>query len=162
MERETVEGNMHYLHLTAIATIGILLGSVEHAHALQTHGPPEGIYVHQMAHALFTAALMYLYWHTGKTQETSGRGWKYFQVFCIFLILWNILAFTGHETFEHLGDTDIVDKDTWQARLSTPITTTKLLYYITKMDHFLIVPALFALVMSLRAFYREALREAGK
>lgn len=143
--------------IVILAALVLLIGNAEHAFALQTHGPPEGIYVHQMAHVLFSAALIYLYWHTRKTQETSGKGWRYFQVFCIFLILWNILAFTGHEIYEHLSDADFIDRNSWGAQLVAPFTTKKVLYYITKMDHFLIVPALMALVVSLRSFYREVL-----
>jgi hypothetical protein len=30
--------------------------------ALQTHGPPEGLYVHQLAHVLFAVALLFLIW----------------------------------------------------------------------------------------------------
>lgn len=143
-------------------TLTLLLGLAERAMALQTHGAPEGLYVHQMAHALFIGALIYLYWHTRKTQETSGRGWKYFQVFCLFLIAWNILAFIGHETLEYLQDSDFLQRNTWDARLAYPISFKKILYYVTKMDHFLIVPALLALVISLRAFYLAAKGEAKK
>ena len=138
-----------------LSVFALLLGNADCASALQTHGAPEGIYVHQMAHALFTAALMYLYWHTRKTQETSGRGWKYFQIFCIFLILWNIIAFAGHEIYEHLSDADFIDRNSWDAKLAAPFTIKKVVYYFTKMDHFLIVPALLALVLSLRSFYLE-------
>lgn len=152
--------NKHFL-LISTALLLTFFGAGD-AQALQTHGAPEGRYVHQMAHILFMTALIYLYWHTRKTQETSSRGWKYFQLFCLFLIGWNILAFTGHEIFHHLRDSDFILKDTWQARLAAPISFTKMLYYITKMDHFLIVPALLALVMSLRSFYLETSGEAKK
>ena len=153
---------MTCLHVILLITPILLLGSPENAAALQTHGAPEGIYVHQMAHVLFSGALAYLYWHTRKTQETSGRGWKYFQLFCLFLIAWNILAFTGHEAYEYLNEVDFLDRDTWNARLTYPLTFKKVLYYLTKMDHFLIVPALLALVISLRAFYLEARRGTEK
>ena len=152
---------MNRLRLT-ITMSALLLALAEPAFALQTHGAPEGIYVHQMAHVLFTAALAYLYWHTRRTQETTGRGWFYFQLFCLFLIFWNILAFTGHEVFEHLSDSDFIARDTWGARLVPPITFTKLLHYLTKMDHFLIVPALVALVLSLRSFYLDAAKGGAK
>lgn len=145
-----------------LITLTFLLGFATDAMALQTHGAPEGIYVHQMAHLLFIVALGYLYWHTRKTRETSGKGWNCFQLFCLFMIAWNILAFTGHETYEHLADSDFLGRNTWNARLATPITFKKVLYYITKMDHFLIVPALFALVAGLRKFYLEAKREEEK
>lgn len=153
---------MNRQRIIFISVFTVLFGFAEKAMALQTHAAPEGIYVHQMAHVLFTTALVYLYWHTRRTQETTSKGWNYFQLFCIFLIAWNILAFTGHWLFAHLQNADFSMVDTLQARLAPPITFKKVLYYITKMDHFLIVPALIALVAGLRRFYLEALKGAGK
>jgi hypothetical protein len=140
----------------------LFCGGTESAWALQSHGPPEGNYVHQMAHILFMAALAYLYWHTRRTQELTSRGWKYLQLFCFLLFFWNFLAFTGHEALEHLEVSDFIDKNTWREQLATPITPVKLLYYITKMDHFLMVPALFSLVISLRTFYLEVRKETQR
>ena len=149
---------MNLLRTLLICTFTIFFGTVENVLALQTHGAPEGIYVHQMAHVLFLVALLYLFWHTRKTQETSSQGWRFFQLFCLLLAAWNVLAFTGHETYEALLDSDFVARHGWDARLTAPLTFKKVLYYITKMDHFLIVPALLALVVSLRTLYREAIQ----
>ena len=137
----------------------MLFGVTENCWALQSHGAPEGIYVHQMGHLLFMGALGYLYWHTRKSPVTKSKGWKYLQIFCFFLILWNIIAFTGHQAFGQLSPSDFIEKDTWKEQLAPPITGIKLLYYITKMDHLLNVPGLLALVISLRTFYKEALLE---
>jgi len=147
--------------LSKTATIAVIvtaaLGSGSPAWALQSHSAPEGIYVHQMAHVLFLAALVYLSWHIRRSQNLNNKGWKYLHIFCVLMVLWNVLAFSGHEALEHLTENDLVDKDTWKEQLVAPITFAKGLYYVTKMDHFLMVPALFALVASLRSFYREAL-----
>lgn len=139
-----------------------LFCGADSAWALQSHGAPEGLYVHQMAHALFMASLAYLYWHTRRTQELTSKGWKYLQLFCVLLFFWNVLAFSGHQALEHLSSTDFIHKNTWGERLVAPITFIKALYYITKMDHFLVVPALLALVISLRTFYLEARKEMQK
>jgi len=151
----------NYTHIIAISLF-ILLGNVENSWALQSHGAPEGIYVHQMAHLLFMGALGYLYWHTRKSPAIKSKGWKYLQIFCFFLIIWNIIAFTGHQAFGLLSPEDFIDKGSWMEQLAPPFTGTKVLYYITKMDHFLNVPGLFALVISLRTFYQEALLEEEK
>jgi len=153
---------MLFTRFTILITVWLLFGTVENAMALQTHGAPEGVYVHQLAHLLFILALTYLYWHTRKTQETSGKGWWYFQLFCLLLIAWNILAFTGHEIYKQMDAGDFIDQNTWAARIASPITLTKVLYYITKMDHLLVVPAVLALVISFRSFYLEAKRGAEK
>lgn len=139
-----------------------LLFCSEPAWALQSHGAPEGIYVHQMAHLLFVTALAYLYLHTRKTPVIESRGWRYLQIFCGFLIAWNLLAFTGHEMFQLLRPEDFIAKGSWQEQLAGPVSLVKILYYITKMDHFLIVPALIALAISLRTFYHEAVKEKNR
>src|SRR5690606_16026838 len=58
-------------HTLVIQSIGLtvllVLGQTESAWALQSHGAPEGIYVHQMSHLLFMGALAYLYWHTRRS-----------------------------------------------------------------------------------------------
>lgn len=140
----------------------LLLGQTESAWALQAHSAPEGIYVHQIAHVLFMGALAYLYWHTRRSQVLVSKGWKYLRLFCILLFCWNLLAFVGHEAFEHLSPTDFIDKGSWKEQIAAPLSFTKVLYFITKMDHFLNVPALLALVISLRTFYLEAIEEDKK
>lgn len=149
----------HIISITIINLLLLLFGEAENAWALQSHVAPEGIYVHQMAHILFMASLAYLFWHTRRTQERERGGWKYLQVFCFLMFFWNLLAFTGHEALEYLASTDFIDKNTWNEQLAPPITFVKALYYVTKMDHLLMVPALLALVLSLRAFYLEARKE---
>lgn len=150
--------NYPFVHIILICLF-ILFGFTEKSWALQSHGAPEGIYVHQMAHLLFMGALGYLYWHTRKSPAIKSKGWKYLQICCFFLISWNIIAFTGHQAFGQLSSADFIDKSSWKEQLAPPITWIKVLYYLTKMDHFLNVPGLMALAISLRTFYQEALLE---
>jgi hypothetical protein len=140
----------------------LLLGQTESAWALQSHSAPEGLYVHQMAHLLFMGALAYLYWHTRRSQVLLSKGWKYLRLFCILLFCWNLLAFAGHEAFEQLSPTDFIDRNSWKEQIAAPLSFVKVLYFITKMDHVLNVPALLALVISLRTFYLEVLEEEKK
>jgi hypothetical protein len=127
--------------------------------ALQSHGAPEGNYVHQMAHLLFMGSLLYLYWHTRHTPALASRGWRYLQIFCIIFTFWNILAFIGHETFGYLTSDDFIEKNGLKESIAGPISIAKVIYFVTKMDHLLYVPALLALVVSLRTFYHDALKE---
>ena len=129
------------------------------AWALQSHGAPEGLYVHQMAHILYMCALAYLYWNIKRT-SFSGRGWRFLQLFCLLMFLWNIIAFTGHSVGLVLGQSDFFKDDGyWHTRLLGPITAVKLIYYLTKMDHLVCVPALFFLFLSLRIFYHDSLKQ---
>ncbi|HBH28354.1 MAG: hypothetical protein N839_0003030 [Desulfofustis sp. PB-SRB1] len=144
-------------NIFALAALSLMLAWPEYAWALQSHGEPEGLYVHQIAHILFAGALAYLVWHTRRTQEFSERGWKYLQLFCLLTIAWNVIAFTGHQVQEYLSIDDFLNKGSWHELITYPITIAKALHYLTKMDHLLFTPALLALMISLRCFYRDAL-----
>ena len=140
----------------------LLLDQPESAWALQSHSSPEGSYVHQMAHLLFMGALGYLYWHTRYSPVLISKGWKYLRLFCILLFCWNVLAFAGHEAFDHLTSSDFIDKNSLTEQIAPPLSFIKVLYFVTKMDHFFNVPALLALTISLRTFYLEAFKEGSK
>lgn len=130
----------------ALMLLFLLFDLPEQAWALQPHGEPEGLYVHQMAHVLFVAALAYLYLHTRSTPDLVSRGWRYLRLFCLLAIAWNIIAFTGHIVHVHHENRPP----------GAAVDILESLYILTRMDHFLYVPALFALMISLRTFYREA------
>ena len=140
----------------------LVLLSASPAWALQTHGDPEGLYVHQIAHLLFSVALAYLWWHTRKTPAVASNGWRLLQLFCLLTILWNLVAVIGHQVYQHLEPADFLDTGTLEERLSLPLDGRKLLYLASSLDHLLLVPALAALALALRTFCREARREEGQ
>jgi len=120
----------------------------EQVFALQTHSAPEGIYVHQMAHILFTAALGYLFWDT-KRSAFSGRGWTYLRVFCVLTIIWNILAFSGHYATDKLIPEDFTHVDGYLfSTVNGPVTLIKVIYYTAKLDHLVTVPAMIFLCLN--------------
>ena len=134
----------------------LLLALPETSWALQPHGPPEGLYVHQMSHILFMGALAYLYLHTRKTSVLISKGWRYLRLFCLLLFLWNLLAFTGHIMAIHISNSDFIAKGSWNAQLASPLNFSKIVYFLSRMDHLIYAPGLFALMISLRTFYLEA------
>ena len=94
----------------------------EESMAFQTHGEPEGIYVHQMAHIFFMAALGYLYWDT-KRSAFSGRGWTYLRIFCVLTILWNLLTLVGHAATQDMHPEDFTVVDGYLfSKVNMPIT----------------------------------------
>ncbi len=130
--------------------------------ALQTHSEPEGIYVHQMAHILYMAALGYLFWDT-KRSTFSGRGWIYLRVFCVLTIMWNFLALIGHACTPHLRPEDFSNVDGYlSSKVNMPLSFVKIIYYLAKLDHLLAVPSMLFLYLSLRSFYKNSLEEGGK
>lgn len=116
----------------------------ENAWAVQSHGALEGLYVHQLAHLFYTAAMCYLFWGI-RQSAFMARGWRFLQAFCVFMILWNVVAFTGHSLAAFVDSSHFTDGETGylNARLLGPLTNVKLLYYFTKLDHLFSLPAFF-------------------
>jgi hypothetical protein len=123
--------------------------------ALQVHGEPEGLYVHQMAHLFYILALGYFFWDIRRT-AFSGQGWRYLQLFCILMICWNLLAFGGHAAGVFIYPEELSQTDCYlQTRLIGPFTIHKYLYYIARLDHLICVPGLFFLFLGIRSFYKS-------
>ncbi len=143
------------LPLVCILTTGFFILYPSLSWALQTHDAPEGLYVHQMSHILFMASLLYLAWDVRRNKFT-GRGWKYLQIFCLFMSFWNVLAFTGHSIATCLAKGDFFTESTYlYTRLCGPFSGTKIAFYIAKFDHLVSVPALVFLFLGLRTLYHS-------
>lgn len=127
----------------------------DQAWALQSHGGPEGILVHQLAHLFYAAALAYLFWDVGRS-AFSGKGWRYLQIFCVFMILWNLVAFTGHWLGYFIANSDIIRPSGYfSSQITGPVTAIKLIYFCASLDHLFSLPAIFFLFLSLRSLYRS-------
>jgi len=133
-----------------------LLLAPDQAWALQSHGEPEGIYVHQLAHIFYAAALGYLFWDVGRN-AFPGKGWRYLQLFCVLMILWNVVAFSGHWLGFHIDNSDLLRPSGYfSSQILGPISGVKLTYFCATLDHLLSVPALFFLFLSLRTLYHSS------
>ncbi len=129
------------------------------AWALQSHGPPEGIYVHQMAHAFFFGSLVLLY-RDLRHSASKSKGWNDLKRFCLLMLIWNIVAFSGHTVATQLAPEHIAGAASYfHARLLGPMDLIKVFFYITRFDHLLLVPALYCLCVGLRSLYFSDERE---
>ncbi len=129
------------------------------AWAVQSHGAPEGLYVHQLAHIFYTAAMCYLFWGIRRSVFKS-QAWRYLQIFCIFTILWNVVAFTGHFLATFISDVHFVRTSGYLSTgIQGPFSGLKLWYYFTKLDHLFSIPALFFLFLGMRTLYHNGLEE---
>ncbi len=135
--------------------LAVLLCLPGEALALQVHGEPEGLYVHQMAHLFYVLALGYFFWDIRRTAFT-GKGWRFLQLFCVIMAAWNLLAFGGHAAGVFLQPESLNHTDCYlETVLLGPFTANKYLYFIAKLDHLLCVPALFFLFLGVRSFYHS-------
>ncbi len=144
--------------LTLFLPLALLLAP-DQAWALQFHGPSESIYVHQLAHLFYSAALGYLFWDVGRN-AFPGKGWRYLKIFCVLMILWNLVAFSGHWLEFHIAESDIIHPSGYfSSQITGPLSAIKLIYFSATLDHLLSVPALFFLFLSLRSLYHSSNEE---
>ena len=112
--------------------------------ATQAHSDPEGLYVHQFAHAFFIISLwIFIYWLRFR-DLVKETGWRYIQYAALFLILWNTDAAIAHLLDEQLNIIAVERVGPWHIKITSTDNTvfTIVLYYLVKLDHLLCVPAL--------------------
>jgi hypothetical protein len=117
-------------------------------YAVQAHGGAEGLVSHQIGHILFISGMSYLLYSVYHNRIT-GPGWFQFKGFLWFIILWNILTFTGHWAHEFTNPERYIRQGTQV----TAFIITDLFdayFYITRLDHLLLVPSLLFLLLALK------------
>jgi hypothetical protein len=140
------------------AILALLLSFLpDQAFAVQTHGDAEGYFVHQMAHVVFAAALVFLLYALWRQPIGTGRGWFFFKCSLLFFLLWNVDAFVVHDLEARLPEGALTESGPiWSHRLNPPYSLGKIIFYLGKFDHIFSLPAIIFLVLSLRAFCRKA------
>ncbi|PLX50070.1 MAG: hypothetical protein C0613_05325 [Desulfobulbaceae bacterium] len=128
--------------------------------AVQVHDAPEGYYVHQMAHFSFAVALVFLLYLLHVRPVGTGKAWRLFRLSLIFFLLWNTWTFTAHWFADQLPrEAFTTPASLWTNRLIPQLSPTALLYYITRFDHFLCLPAIWFLLQSLKTFCLDITRK---
>jgi hypothetical protein len=137
--------------------LALLLAAATPVWATQTHGEPEGLVVHQLAHLFFIFSMGLLIYWLRQRNLVKLKAWRYIQYSAMLFILWNIDTFTVHLLDEQVGLMRIQRLDTWHLQIDTEARHRLLayIYYITKLDHLLCVPALLCLYLGLRRLYHE-------
>jgi len=125
-----------------------LLFAAEPVWAVQAHGGSEGLVSHQIGHALFLFGLVYLLFRL-HSQHPEGAGWREFTVFLWLLAGWNVMTFTGHLLNEFVAGEKFVKVD--GVIVSFTIENAQdAFYFLTRLDHILLVPACGFLLVALR------------
>lgn len=135
-------------HLRATSIFLAIMLETNQAWAVQAHGGSEGLVSHQIGHFLFTTGMGYLLFRL-RSMHQKGAGWLEFKTFVWLLIAWNVMTFSGHWMNEFVVNEKFV-KD--QARtLSFNIENLHdAIYYLTRLDHLILVPSFAFLLMALR------------
>ena len=126
--------------------------------ATQTHGGLEGIFVHQFAHLFFAFSMGLLIFWLRKWGLVASAAWRSIQYAALFFIAWNLDAFLSHWLLEQSGLITVSGVDAMQIHISTAggDTWLALIFYLTKLDHLLCVPALIFLFLGLKRLLKSS------
>lgn len=144
-----------------IGLMGIIIGFFQPTavYATQTHGGLEGLFVHQFAHLFFIFSMGLLIYWLRKRGLVSRRSWRYIQHAAIFFIAWNLDAFFSHWLLEQSGFISVENIQGMQIHVATleGLNWLAEIYYLSKLDHLLCVPAMLFLMLGLRRLYKSSL-----
>jgi hypothetical protein len=129
------------------------------AWATQTHGGMEGLWVHQAAHLFFAFSMGLLIFWLRKRSLTVSQGWRQIQFAALFFIAWNLDTMASHWLQEQSGLIEVYNAAPLKIQIVTAENWHWLsqIYYFTKLDHLLCVPALVFLFLGFRRLLQDAL-----
>lgn len=123
--------------------------------ALQTHGPPEGLYVHQAAHVCFFAAMLYFAFELRCSHLVSRWGFRLMAWACLGFALWNLDAFIGHWAELWLSpEVFIGPAQNFSQRIAIS-NLTAVVFYFAKFDNLILIPALLLFYLGLKKLSQD-------
>lgn len=146
---------MRRLSLMACLTgLILVLCQPRGALAFISHGHPEGLYVHQLAHLLFAGALIFLVYRMHAEGLQKKSGFRVLTWSCAWLVLWNLDTFVGHWAEVLLSAQAFIGRAgdfSQRLLMSGPVAW---VYYLAKLDHLLLVPGFYLLYRGLKNLER--------
>ncbi|MDD5758015.1 MAG: hypothetical protein PHI06_02920 [Desulfobulbaceae bacterium] len=136
-----------HFHVT-ISALAVFLISTSPAWAVQAHGGSEGLVSHQIGHVLFVFGMGFLLFHL-RFLQMKGEGWFEFKAFLWLIIAWNLLTFSGHWLHEVVSPEKFIQVGGEVSSFSMT-SFSDAYFYLTRLDHLILVPALVFLLLALR------------
>jgi hypothetical protein len=140
-----------------LQTLLLLIALVAPAGATQTHGDPEGLFVHQFSHIFFLFSMgLLIYWI--RTRGLGQKnGWRHIQYAAILFMTWTMDAFATHLMDENYAWVDVTRMDAWHIHIDASNPFIIVFYYLLKLDHLWCVPAMLFMYMGLKRLNIEPL-----
>lgn len=146
--------NTAYLGAFSLLFLVLPIFNPQSAWAVQQHGGSEGLISHQIGHLLFITGMFYLLYRLHKSSP-KGAGWPQFKLFVWLIICWNFLTFYGHWHHELIDPAKFLSAGgkTTGFIISAPLDV---LFYFSRLDHLLLVPAFLCLLTALLRWRNSA------
>ncbi len=137
-----------YSHFIPVAALVLLAAFPGTAGAFQEHGAHEGIYVHQLGHVCFGAAMAWLCLMIRGSSFWKKRCWKLVAAGSALLALWNAVTFTGHIL-------SLYSLSNCPASLPGDAGLKFWVWYACKLDNLVCVTAMFFFYIGLRQLLKS-------
>jgi len=135
------------------AVMVMLAISAAPAWAVQPHGGTEGMVVHQIGHLLFAGGMAYLLFRL-HCIELKQYDWLEFKMFLYCIIAWNVLTFSGHSLSESVDKSKFIYLN-GELVAFTISSFSDAWFYLSNLDHLLLVPSFVFLLLALRKWGRQ-------
>jgi len=127
--------------------------------AIQPHGPPEGFYLHQIAHLVFIGALIFFIYKLAQEVQ-EHRSFRLLAWACGLLVLWNLDCLVGHMSALPISNLDFIGVEGHLKQRLVMSGPSHWIYYVTSLDNVILLPAAYIFYRGLKALLTEP--ETGK
>jgi hypothetical protein len=135
------------------AAMVILAFAAEPVWAVQDHGDSEGLVAHQVGHLLFAGGMIYLLFRLHRV-KLSNYDYFEFKIFLWLIIAWNLLTFSGHALEKSIDSTKFTYLN-GEVVTFTIENLTDVCFYLSRLDHLLLVPSFIFLLLALRKWGKQ-------
>lgn len=147
------QGKKNIISVFVFTLISTLIFPASTVYGVQSHGGGEGLVSHQLGHILFFLGMVFLLLRISRGRLT-GPGWKEFKGFLWLMLLWNVLTFTGHWMRQGVVEEQFVRASGTIVALQVN-TLFDLIFYLSRLDHLLLVPAFILFLLAIRKWGLE-------
>lgn len=117
--------------------------------------PKEGFFVRQFSYLFFLFAMLFFFYELKAENLRHKQGFRFLALASGFFALWNLDCFVGQFVARSLGTPIILEPAGIFSQKLVMTDPGVWVYYLTKLDHLLLVPAFLFLYFGIRALARS-------
>jgi hypothetical protein len=117
--------------------------------------PKEGFFVRQFSYLFFLFAMLFFFYELKQENLRQKPGFRFLALASGFFALWNLDCFVGQFAALNLGEPLVTGPAGIFSRKLVMTDPGVWVYYLTKLDHLLLVPAFLFLYFGIRALAKS-------
>ena len=119
--------------------------------------PQEGFFIRQFSYLFFLFAMLFFFYELKAENLRQKPGFRFLALASGFFALWNLDCFVGQAVALSLGPPVILEPAGIFSQKLVMTGPWVWVYYMTKLDHLLLVPAFLLLYFGIRALARRGI-----